>query len=503
MPRSPVLALVLALAASTSALADGPAPIRPVPLVPRSGDVTLLDFEDGRIPRFATDPWGLQFFVANQYNSGVYTWAIDDTTGANGTRRSLRLDVQQGQFYFYWLSNDRRLWLDAARGQNRMSFWLKLPRGWGAGVDRYQNFNVGTYLRDRRVPGPGQVESKNNHHYFQLFLVPDGEWMHVVVGDSPHHQRSMPQIDPAKTSWRPDIPRFYDALTRFYICGAPNKGADPLPGAYQAWFDELSFYYEDERVVCHPEYSIRHGEPGKLVYHPLRVTNTHPTEKRRFAYSLTSNEDRAWPVDAALLRDANGNGRRDGGEDWTVLQSPLLAPGESDHLLLVERVPQVASASARRRTNFLAYQVEPPVKPVDPRVQNRSIHGARGEQTTPSAGCLCVTEVGAVAAGDTRPARIADLAARALSPSTAELTWTAPGPVPGFAYDVRVALAPIETAEEFARAMPLPDAPAPGVPGVAETMTVSGLRPDLTYYFTVVTEDAAGNRSAPAASTRD
>jgi hypothetical protein len=449
--------------------------------------------------------YGLTFFRENRWNSGRYRPSIDDACGARGTRRSLRLDVERGQFYFYVASDDRRRFIEAARGANRMSFYLKLPPGWGAAAGRYYNLNVGTYLRDRRV-FHGEPESGNNHHYFQIFATPDGGWLHVVLGESPSHQRDVYGLDPAKTSWRPGIARFYDALTRFYVCGVPDrkKGVpfEPAGGPYTAWFDELSFFYEDERVVAFPEYSARAGAPGDEVVHRIRVTNTHPGEPRRFAYEVTSAANDAWPV-RPVLRDLEGR---------AVSSTPLLGPGESDTVLLIERVPRPARGAAPvrpHRTSVLAYQVEPPPAPADPRVENRSIFAERGPETTPAAGTLCVTSVepaagGAAAAGGpvpiSSPGAVAGLSARADAPSRVELRFEAPQPQ-AFAYDVRIALAPIVTEADFERAMPLPGAPTPGAPGAAETMLVSGLEPGRTYSLAIRAEDAAGRRSPIAAAS--
>jgi hypothetical protein len=169
--------------------------------------------------------------------------------------------------------------------------------------------------------------------------------------------------------------------------------------------------------------------------------------------------------------------------------------------MLVERVPVGAPPGAKpRRTSVLAYQVEPPVAPADARVQNRSIRAERGDQTTPAAGCLCVTEV-----GDPLPLPMvpcisaASLGVRPLAPSRVEVAFEAPAPR-AFAYDVRVALAPIATDADFARAMPLPGAPTPAAPGEREVMTVSGLEPGKRYSIAVRAEDAAGKRAPLAVS---
>src|SRR5262245_4464047 len=182
LPTTPaVLAVLVALAGVARAdeprQADPVLPplVRPTPLVPRSGEKTLFDFEDGSVPEASTAAYGLKFVTRTERskdNIGVYTWAIDSGGGAEGTHHSLRLDVASGNFYIWTECLDRRRYLEAARGANRFSFWIKLPRGWGDGLSPYNNFHIGTYLRDPRV-WRGEPESNNNHHYFQLYLRPD------------------------------------------------------------------------------------------------------------------------------------------------------------------------------------------------------------------------------------------------------------------------------------------------------------------------------------------
>ncbi len=151
--------------------------------------------------------------------------------------------------------------------------------------------------------------------------------------------------DPAETSWRPEIARFYDALTRFYICGVPARDPaySPFPRLYAAWFDEISFYYEDERLEMHPEYSLRRGRPGEEVAHWIRVTNTHPTETRRFAYGVSPRKDGGRPRGPApRLVDREGR---------AVTRSPPLAPGRATRRRSwkqCRRAPRPGTARARR-----------------------------------------------------------------------------------------------------------------------------------------------------------
>jgi hypothetical protein len=475
-------ASVLAFACAAAA-ADR---IEPVPLVPISARTSLLDFESGPIPTPSKTAYGLHFYTASPSNRGVYTWSIDPTQGAAGTHRSLRLDVRSGQFYFWFLSDDRKAYVPGARGASRLSFWIKVPPGWGQGGHEYQNLNVGTYLRDPLV-WKGQPETRNNHHYFQLFLVPTGEWMHVVVGDAPHHQRGLGGLDPAKASWRPEIASFYGALTRFYVCGVPceKEGFSPMPAGepYTAWIDEVELYYEDDRVVAHPEYGLRRGAPGEVVEHRVRITNTHPTETRRFAVRATSPRGTGWAKPAL-----------------SASETPALAPGESLDVVLTERVPAEGErAKDRKQTSVIAWQIEPAVKVTDVAVQNRTPFADRGDGATPAAGALFVTERAPAPATSTStiPGAITDLSARWISTSAAEVSWTSVG---GAANDLRVALNPIGP-DDFRRAMPVGGEPVPGPAGRKQSMVVSGLSRGTVYHFGIRVDDEDGHAGPPSAST--
>lgn len=87
------------------------------------------------------------------------------------------------------------------------------------------------------------------------------------------------------------------------------------------------------------------------------------------------------------------------------------------------------------------------------------------------------------------------------SPSTATdvtLAWTAPGDdgVTGQAasYDIRQSTNPI-TPTNFSQAQKVANVPLPSIAGAQQTMTVTGLSSNTTYYFSLKTSDAVGNTS--------
>jgi hypothetical protein len=99
----------------------------------------------------------------------------------------------------------------------------------------------------------------------------------------------------------------------------------------------------------------------------------------------------------------------------------------------------------------------------------------------------------------TPPAAITDLAVTSTSASAAFLVWSAPGDNghEGTAsrYDLRYAITPITTDDEFNAATQLTGEPAPSPAGTSESMTVNGLQPGTTYYFAIKTFDQVGNVS--------
>jgi hypothetical protein len=98
----------------------------------------------------------------------------------------------------------------------------------------------------------------------------------------------------------------------------------------------------------------------------------------------------------------------------------------------------------------------------------------------------------------TPPAPVADLAVVDSTTTTLTLRWTAPGDDgsagTASAYDLRSSTAPI-TSSNFNSASQVPGALSPRPAGSQEMIIVTGLPPLATYYFALVSQDEASNRS--------
>ena len=110
----------------------------------------------------------------------------------------------------------------------------------------------------------------------------------------------------------------------------------------------------------------------------------------------------------------------------------------------------------------------------------------------------------------TAPNTVTDLATGAVTATTVDLSWTAPGDdgATGTAtgYDIRYSTSTI-TEGNWASATQATGEPSPQVAGSAEGFTVTGLSSDITYYFAIKTSDEIPNESAisnvPSAATPD
>lgn len=109
-----------------------------------------------------------------------------------------------------------------------------------------------------------------------------------------------------------------------------------------------------------------------------------------------------------------------------------------------------------------------------------------------------VTDAPPDAADMTPPTAVTDLAGSAMGATSVKLTWSAPSDDSGHvtAYDIRRSPAAITDEASLLGGTQVSGAPAPGVPGAAQTVTVTGLTAETAYHFALRARDGAGNWSA-------
>jgi hypothetical protein len=346
--------------------ASPPAPTAPVssPAAGSADRVMLADFESGEInPEF-------NFFVNNQYNpTGRFTYEVDRTQGAAGTHASLHLHVTSGTFYFYFdpqAHGGQVRYLAGGKPVNRLGFWIKLPAGWGAGRG-FTNLHIGWYLSNDRYSN----ETNNGHFYTQTFVVPTGDWMHVVVGENYTWQRdnTTPTFDPGRTLHRLAFDSFFGRLTRFYLTGAPNASGVPAapdapadrswyPGDYDVWVDEIELFHEDDPLTV----------STAVVRAAAGTTQT---------VDLTNHAGGAATY-AIKVSDLDGHGVSVTDESGAPVTSIAIGPGRTRQVHL--------SPKGSGTSNVVFYQTAQ-----DAHVQNRTVNaGYRGSFETPGAAVLVI-----------------------------------------------------------------------------------------------------------------
>lgn len=158
-----------------------------------------------------------------------------------------RIQTEQG----YMLPRDKRA--------NRLSFWLKFDRGYRESSSMAQpptwpnanNFEVGTYQFNPEYIGTneysGVVESNNWHFYHQLFIRHDkaqDEWIHVVLNQSPQHQRSVNDMIPNN----PTQPYgdYWSLLTRLYVESIGYGDTPEIEYPFRMLVDDVELLYVEE-----------------------------------------------------------------------------------------------------------------------------------------------------------------------------------------------------------------------------------------------------------------
>ena len=104
------------------------------------------------------------------------------------------------------------------------------------------------------------------------------------------------------------------------------------------------------------------------------------------------------------------------------------------------------------------------------------------------------------AADTTPPVAVADLAAGSATPASLTLSWTAPGDDGGtgtaLAYDIRYSTSPITDDTSWNSATKATGEPAPALAGTGQSLKLTGLGTNTSYYFAMKTYDKVGNLSS-------
>jgi len=134
---------------------------------------------------------------------------------------------------------------------------------------------------------------------------------------------------------------------------------------------------------------------------------------------------------------------------------------------------------------------------------NQTFYGAATVRGKSASGIVTSTP-----SDTTPPSAISDFAASNPSQTSIDLAWTSPGDDAGVgtaaAYDIRYSTSLISEAN-WASATQVIGEPVPSIAGSSESVTVSSLTANTTYYFAIKTSDEVPNTSAisniPSATT--
>lgn len=136
---------------------------------------------------------------------------------------------------------------------NRLSFWIKFPRGFGAkqAASRTSNLVIGTYHFDPAKIGREDVKESDNWHFYHQILIrhdhAQGEWIRVVVNETPQHQRSLSQYRVPMNPTR-SVP-YWQASTRFYIDCHPYHSEPEIARPVTMLVDGIDFHYEEPLLI--------------------------------------------------------------------------------------------------------------------------------------------------------------------------------------------------------------------------------------------------------------
>lgn len=160
---------------------------------------------------------------------------------------------------------------------NRLAFDLRFDAGFRAksSVKRAENLVIGTYHFDPAKIGTKEVKESDNWHFYHQLLVrhdlADGDWIRVVVNDTPQHQRSLSQYRVPQNPTT--IANYWEIATRLYIDCTPY-GADPeIPRPVRMFVDNIQFFYEEPRGFDVQVPSAVDVSTKKRIDVPIQITN--------------------------------------------------------------------------------------------------------------------------------------------------------------------------------------------------------------------------------------
>ena len=385
MRRTLIVAVTVYLLPFATALAWTPVPGG------RLNEVMVDDFEDGVLHEVPANPLPTGYGWQKSTNAGQYTWAVDPTQGANGTGKSMKVTCQTTVPYWWYINpNSRDTYILGGYDKplNRMEYYIKLPQDWrrtaytlpDPATYAYQNWNVGTYQRDpnQTLSTSTSTETYGWHFYYQIiYNMYDASWVRVQLNQWPQHMRA-DHKNPGAYPCKPQGDLFNN-WTRAYFTGT-DYTSDPGVGfPYDMWFDQWSYYYENEFVTMNPEYGEKEGTPGSVVSWPVTVGNTHSSETREFGLFLSSElfgGANYWTYGIHLYADTNGDGIHQAGETSEPATTGTLQPGGRWHGVLVVTIPASGAGSetgAYVQTALVAWQKTPAYAGLDPHVSRGRI----------------------------------------------------------------------------------------------------------------------------------
>jgi hypothetical protein len=244
-------------------------------------EYVIMDFNSNDLPDAAwaaTQPVGSRLFIIEgKGDSGLDTYSIAQGQGRNGTN-ALRItcnqityngqlannlpgfflkvgNVQRGGVFANY-KNDQGYLIPRGTKANRLHIWMKFPPGFRANNiaqiqsgSTYDNLQIGTYHVDPgKITGSSDVKETDNFHmYYQVVIrhdLADNEWVHVVVGDRPSHQRGNSGAD-IPVNMTQSCGDFIHLFTRLYFDCTPYRANPEIAYPYDILVDSIYTTYEE------------------------------------------------------------------------------------------------------------------------------------------------------------------------------------------------------------------------------------------------------------------